>query len=40
MIERGEATVTMEKRDLDIIKNSAVNWRMYLNATVLITGAQ
>ena len=29
----------MEKRDLEIITNSAVNWRMYLNATVLITGA-
>lgn len=29
----------MERRDLDIITNSAVNWRMYLNATVLITGA-
>lgn len=29
----------MEKRDLDIITNSAVNWRMYLNCTVLITGA-
>ena len=29
----------MEKRDLDIITNSAVNWRMYLNSTVLITGA-
>lgn len=29
----------MEKRDLDIITNSAVNWRMYLDATVLITGA-
>lgn len=29
----------MEKRDLAIITNSAVNWRMYLNSTVLITGA-
>lgn len=29
----------MEKRDLDIITNSAVNWRMYLNTTVLVTGA-
>lgn len=29
----------MEKRDLDIITNSAVNWRMYLDATVLVTGA-
>lgn len=29
----------MEKRDLDIITNSAVNWRMYLNCTALITGA-
>ena len=29
----------MEKRDLDIITNSAVNWRMYLNRTVLVTGA-
>ena len=29
----------MEKRDLDIITNSAVNWRMYLNCTVLVTGA-
>jgi len=29
----------MEKRDLDIITNSAVNWRMYLDSTVLITGA-
>lgn len=29
----------MEKRDLDIITNSAVNWRMYFNSTVLITGA-
>ena len=29
----------MEKRDLSIITNSAVNWRMYLNKTVLITGA-
>lgn len=29
----------MEKRDLDIILNSAVNWRMYLNCTILITGA-
>lgn len=31
--------VTMEKRDLDIIKCSAVNWRMYANSTVLVTGA-
>lgn len=29
----------MEKRDLDIITNSAVNWHMYLNCTVLVTGA-
>ena len=29
----------MEKRDLDIITDSAVNWQMYLNCTVLITGA-
>ncbi|MCR5376621.1 MAG: NAD(P)-dependent oxidoreductase [Lachnospiraceae bacterium] len=29
----------MEKRDLDIITNSAVNWRMYQDCTVLITGA-
>ena len=29
----------MEKRDLDIIIKSAVNWRMYLDCTVLITGA-
>lgn len=29
----------MEKRDLDIIIKSAVNWRMYLNSTVLVTGA-
>ena len=29
----------MEKRDLDIITNSAVNWRMYQDTTVLITGA-
>ena len=29
----------MEKRDLDIITNSAVNWIMYRNSTVLITGA-
>lgn len=29
----------MEKRDLDIITNSAVNWRMYQNKTVLVTGA-
>lgn len=29
----------MEKRDLKIITNSAVNWRMYLNSTVLVTGA-
>lgn len=29
----------MEKRDLKIITNSAVNWRMYHNCTVLITGA-
>lgn len=29
----------MENRDLKIITNSAVNWRMYLNSTVLITGA-
>lgn len=29
----------MEKRDLDIITNSAVNWGMYRDATVLVTGA-
>ena len=29
----------MEKRDLDIIIDSAVNWRMYENTTVLVTGA-
>lgn len=29
----------MERRDLDIITKSVVNWRMYLDATVLITGA-
>lgn len=29
----------MEQRDLKIITNSAVNWRMYLNSTVLVTGA-
>ena len=29
----------MERRDLDIITNSAVNWRMYANKTVLVTGA-
>lgn len=29
----------MEKRDLDIILKSAVNWRMYLNSSILITGA-
>lgn len=29
----------MEKRDLEIITNSSVNWYMYLNSTVLITGA-
>lgn len=29
----------MEKRDLDIITSSAVNWWMYRDATVLITGA-
>lgn len=29
----------MEKRDFDIITNNAVNWRKYLDATVLITGA-
>ena len=29
----------MEKRDLDIIMNSAVNWQMYRNKVVLITGA-
>ena len=28
----------MEKRDLDIITNGVVNWRMYLDSTVLITG--
>lgn len=29
----------MEKRDLDIICNSAVNWQMYRNSTILVTGA-
>lgn len=29
----------MEKRDLEIITNSAVNWEMYRNKTILITGA-
>lgn len=29
----------MEKRDLDIITNSAVNWQMYRDKTVLVTGA-
>lgn len=29
----------MERRDLDIISNSAVNWRMYLDSVVLVTGA-
>ena len=29
----------MEKRDLDIICNSSVNWRMYENRTILVTGA-
>ena len=29
----------MEKRDLTIITNSAANWRMYYNSTVLVTGA-
>ena len=29
----------MEKRDLAIITKSAVNWRMYQDRTVLITGA-
>ena len=29
----------MERRDLDIICNSAVNWRKYLNKTFLVTGA-
>ncbi len=29
----------MEKRDLEIITKSAVNWRMYQDRTVLITGA-
>ena len=29
----------MEKRELDIILNSAVNWRMYHDCTVLVTGA-
>ena len=29
----------MEKRDFNIITNSAVNWNMYLNSTVLISGA-
>ena len=29
----------MEKRELDIICNSAVNWQMYKGKTVLVTGA-
>ena len=29
----------MEKRDLDIIFANAVNWRMYMDTTVLVTGA-
>ena len=29
----------MEKRDLDIITDSAVNWQMYRDKTVLVTGA-
>ena len=29
----------MDKRDLDIICNSSINWQMYRNRTVLITGA-
>ncbi len=29
----------MENRDLKIITNSVVNWRMYYNSTVLVTGA-
>lgn len=29
----------IEKRDLDIICNSSVNWKRYQNTTVLITGA-
>lgn len=29
----------MEKRDLDIIMNSAVNWLMYKDKTVLVTGS-
>lgn len=29
----------MEKRDLDIITNSPVNWRMYQGKTILVTGA-
>lgn len=29
----------MEKRDLDIICNSSVNWQMYLDKTCLVTGA-
>lgn len=29
----------MEKRDLDIIYNNAVDWRMYQDKTVLITGS-
>ena len=29
----------MEKRDLDIITNCAVNWQMYRDKTILITGA-
>ncbi len=29
----------MERRDLDIIYNSAVNWRMYQDKTILVSGA-
>jgi nucleoside-diphosphate-sugar epimerase len=29
----------MEKRDFDIICNSSVNWKMYENKTILVTGA-
>ena len=29
----------MEKRDLDIILNTPVNWRMYYGKTILVTGA-
>ena len=29
----------MERRDLDIIYGSSVNWQMYRNKSVMITGA-